>query len=232
MTITLSPAARVVAVVAHPDDAEIMFYGSLRCWRHAGATVTVVAVTTGANGVSRRDKTAGRRLNPQHRPAELANSLQHTGITVECLGMPDGALTPNIELISAIEDTLTRHECTVLLTHTPHNGNDHQDHHAIARAALNAATRIPSCTTILHGQPHAPHQQATPTVLIDITEYLDDKIKALAQHHSQAGRYYLSEPYTRWRAAGEGWTTLPTYAAAGRSFEAFTPSLLLLREPQ
>jgi LmbE family N-acetylglucosaminyl deacetylase/Ser/Thr protein kinase RdoA (MazF antagonist) len=228
VTVTLSGDAQVVAVVAHPDDAEIMFYGSLRRWRDAGATVTVMAATDGTNGVARCERTAGRRLAPRHRPAESTQAFQGTGITVACLGMVDGALTPDLELISAIEDTLTRHRCTVLLTHTPHSGNDHQDHHAIARAALNAATRVPSCTTILHGQPHTPHHQATPSVLIDITDYLDAKIKALAAHRSQAGRYYLSESYTRWRATGEGWTTLPGHAAAGRSFEAFTPSLLLL----
>lgn len=231
MTVTLSGDARVVAVVAHPDDAELMFYGSLRCWRDAGATVTVVVATHGTNGVSRRDTIAGKRLAPEERPAENARSFHGTGITVECLGMTDGTLASGIELVSAIEDTLARHGCTVLLTHTPHSGNDHQDHLAIARAALNAATRVPSCTAILHGQPHAPLQRVTPTVLIDITDYLDDKIKALAEHRSQAGRYYLSEPYTRWRAAGEGWTTLPGHADAGRSFEALTPSLLLLRSP-
>lgn len=228
MTVTLSGDAHVVAVVAHPDDAEIMFYGSLRRWRDAGATVTVMAATDGTNGVPRCDSIAGRRLAPQRRPAESTQAFHGTGITVECLGLADGALSPDITLISAIEDTLTRHQCNVLLTHTPHSGNDHQDHHAIARAALNAATRVPSCTTILHGQPHAPHHHTTPSVLIDITDYLDAKITALAAHRSQAGRYYLSEPYTRWRAATEGWTSLPCHAAAGRSFEAFTPSLLLL----
>ena len=159
MTLTLAADARVVAVVAHPDDAEINFYGSLRCWRDAGATVTVLYATHGANGVSRRDSAAGQRLNPRQRPAESAQPFDATGITVECLGMIHGALSCGIELISAIEDALTRHACTVLLTHDRHSGNDHQDHHVIARAALNAATRVPSCTTILHGQPHAPHHQ-------------------------------------------------------------------------
>jgi LmbE family N-acetylglucosaminyl deacetylase len=228
VTVTLSGDAHVVAVVAHPDDAEIMFYGSLRRWSDAGAIVTVVAATNGSNGVARCDRTNGHRLTPRCRPTESTRAFQDTRIAVECLGLIDGALTPDIHLVTAIEDTLARHRCTVLLTHTPHSGNDHQDHHAIASAALNAATRVPSCTTILHGLPHAPHHHAAPTVLIDITDYLDAKITALAAHRSQAGRYYLSESYTRWRAATAGWTTLPGHAAAGRVFEAFTPSLLLL----
>ncbi|MFE3205789.1 PIG-L deacetylase family protein [Embleya sp. NPDC059237] len=231
MTFTLSPHARVVAVVAHPDDAELMFYGTLRHWSDTGATVTVVVATHGTNGVLLHDRLAGVQLDPRTRPAENADSFQGTDIAVECLGMTDGALTCDIDLVTAIEDTLTRHACTALLTHPVHTGNDHQDHHALARAALNAATRVATCTTILHGRPHAPHQHTTPTVLIDITTHLDDKIKALARHRSQTGRHYLDEPYTRWRAAGEAWTTLPAHAAAGRSFEALTPSLLLAHTP-
>ncbi|MGW5679614.1 PIG-L deacetylase family protein [Streptomyces sp. NPDC003860] len=232
MTVTLPGHAHIVALVAHPDDAELMCYGTLRRWQDAGATVTVVSATHGANGISRNDYAAGTRLTPAHRPAENTAAFAGTGIMVECLGMTDGALTPGIDLVSAIEDTLARHHCTVLITHALHGGNDHQDHHAVARAALNAATRIPTCTTVLHGQPHAPHHQTSPTVLVDITDHLDDKIKALAQHHSQAGRYYLTEDYTRWRAHGAGWAALPDQAAAGRAYEAFTTCLMLLEPSQ
>ena len=132
MTFTLSGDDRVVAVGAHPDNLERMCYGLLRCWQEAGATVTAVAVTDGTNGVSRRDSAAGVRVNPQQRPAESARAFQGTGIAVECLGMVDGALTPDIRLISTLENVLIRLGCTALVTHALHNGNDHQDHHAIA----------------------------------------------------------------------------------------------------
>ena len=52
---TLAPAAeRVVAVVAHPDDAELMCYGTLRRYRQLGAAATVVTVSRGAGGISHR----------------------------------------------------------------------------------------------------------------------------------------------------------------------------------
>ncbi|WP_326614417.1 hypothetical protein OG949_39770 [Streptomyces scopuliridis] len=63
MTVTLTGHAQVVGVVARPDDAEITFYGARRCWRDAGATVTVVIATHGTNGVSRRDSATDARLN-------------------------------------------------------------------------------------------------------------------------------------------------------------------------
>ncbi|MFG2821692.1 PIG-L deacetylase family protein [Kitasatospora sp. NPDC048365] len=231
MSIALTASARVVAVVAHPDDDLLMFYGTLRTWSDAGATVTVIVATHGANGVSVADRAAGITLNPTQRLVELGACYQDTGIAVECLDFEDGALEADRELVTAIETALTRLRCTVLLTHAPHGGNDHQDHRAVARAALNAAARVPTCTTILHGKPHAPHHDFTTSVLVDITPYIDDKVKALQAHASQAGRYYLTEDYTRWRATGPNWSLLPARADSERSFEELAPSLLLLDPP-
>ncbi|MDH6130257.1 PIG-L family deacetylase [Kitasatospora sp. GP82] len=231
MSITLTSEARVVAVVAHPDDDALMFYGTLRLWRSTGATVTVLVATHGANGVSVADHAAGLRLTTTQRLTEIQTSYQDTGIAVECLGLEDGALIADRELVTVIEAELIRLSCTVLLTHALHTGVDHQDHLAVARAALNAAARVPTCTTILHGKPHAPRHEFTTSVLVDITPYMADKIKALQAHGSQAGRYYLTEDYTRWRAAGPGWTLLPTQAGESRSFEELAPSLLLLSQP-
>jgi LmbE family N-acetylglucosaminyl deacetylase len=231
MPLLLSPAERVVALVAHPDDAEILFFGTLRRWHEVGAEATVVVVTRGVHGISVADQATGVHLDTSDRLAESAASFEGTGIDLECLGWEDGALRPDRHLVSAIETTLTRLECTVLLTHAVHDGNDHQDHHAVARAALNAATRVPSCATILHGQPIAPHHSIAGTVLVDITNHIEAKLKALQAHQSQSGRYYLDEPFTRHRAAGAGWAKHPHHAAAGRFFEALAPSLLLLPDP-
>lgn len=228
MRLLMSPADRVVALVAHPDDAELLFFGTLRCWRRAGATVTVVVVTQGVHGVSVEDHAAGQRLQAGRRPAESAACYEGTGICLEFLGLEDGALQPDRHLVSTIEAVLARLGCTVLLTHAVHDGNDHQDHHAVSRAAVNAATRVPGCTTILHGQPIAAHHHVDPTVLVDITDQFEAKLMALQTHQSQAGRYYLDEPFTRHRATAPGWAKLPHQAAAGRVFEALSPSLLLL----
>lgn len=224
----LTPDDHLVAVVAHPDDAEMMAYGTLRRARQLGAAVTVVVATTGINGVSLADRDRGRQLTGEHRAAESTASYTDTGITVVCLGLTDGALTADRELISLVEAELVRLRCTVLLTHTRHGANDHQDHLAVAQAAANAATRVGTCATILHGEPHAPRTDFHPTVLVDVTEWIDDKVKALQAHQSQAGRWYLGEEYTRHRAAAAGWRLAPLHAAAGRCFEAFETTLITL----
>ncbi|WP_416975823.1 PIG-L deacetylase family protein [Streptomyces sp. 4F14] len=231
MPLLLSSKDRVVAVVAHPDDAELLFFGTLRRWRDAGATVTVLLVTDGTNGVSLADQAVGTTLDSTTRPAESVASYDGTGIGVECLNLADGALHLDRQLISRIEAALVRLECTVLLTHPVHDGRDHQDHHAVSRAALNAVVRVPTCTTILCGQPFGPHQKVTPTVLVDITDHLDAKVKALQAHKTQSGRYYLTDAFTRHRAAEAGWSLLPQQTADGRSYEALVPALLLLDGP-
>ncbi|MEU8889860.1 PIG-L family deacetylase [Streptomyces sp. NPDC048442] len=222
---------RVVAVVAHPDDAELLAYGTLRRYRKRGATVTVLMATDGARGISLADAERGIRLAPKERVHEVEGAWASTGVEVASLGLADGALSAEPELIPHVEGALVRVGCTVLITHSPRAANDHQDHRALAAAATNAATRLPSCHTVLYGEPHAPRSGFAPTVLVDITGFLDDKIKALAQHASQGARWYLGESYTRDRAAAAGWRLRPADTAAGRRYEAFETPLLTLLHP-
>ncbi|MGP3684479.1 PIG-L deacetylase family protein [Streptomyces sp. IBSNAI002] len=221
----------VVAVVAHPDDAELLCGGTLLRLHQGGTRVSVLTATHGANGVSVADSAAGRRLSQEERVLESAAAWAGTGIELSCLGLEDGALTADRHLISLLEAELVRSGCTTLITHSPRGANDHQDHLAVAAAASNAATRVTTCHTVLYGEPHAPRSGFTPTVLVDITDVLDDKVKALHAHQSQAGRWYLSEEYTRHRAADAGWRLHPAAAAAGRAFEAFETPLLTLCHP-
>ncbi|MEV7085921.1 PIG-L deacetylase family protein [Streptomyces sp. NPDC093085] len=223
---------RVVAVVAHPDDAELLAYGTLRRYRRLGARVTVLMATHGANGVSLADAADGIRLTEEARVREVRAAWDGTGVQVTCLGLPDGALRADRSLISAVEGELVRLGCTTLITHSPHADNDHQDHLALAAATANAVSRVPFCRTVLYGEPHAPRSGFAPTVLVDITPLLSAKVRALARHETQEGRWYLSESYTRHRAGSAGWRLRPSEAATGHAFEAFeTPLITLLHEP-
>lgn len=220
--------ANVVCVVAHPDDAELMCYGTLRLASEAGAKVSLVVVTLGVNGVSLVDGAAGMRIAAETRMAETTQAYADTGIDIACLGLVDGGLTANRELISAIEAALAERDCQVLLTHSLAAGNDHQDHIAVAAATANAVVRAPSCRMILHGEPHSPRSSFHPNYLVEITDLIDDKVAALRKHQTQAGRWYLSERFTRDRAAAAGWGLAPHLAAEGRYFEAFECTLSVI----
>ncbi|RRR85987.1 PIG-L family deacetylase [Streptomyces sp. RP5T] len=209
-----------------------MAYGTLRRYLQLGAAVTVVMASRGASGVSLADAARGFSLAPQVRWHEVRQAWHGTGAEVTCLEVTDGALRADRDLISRVEGELVRLGCTTLITHSPTAANDHQDHLALGKAASNAATRVASCHTVLYGQPHAPRSGFRPTVLVDIRPFLDEKVLALSRHQSQGGRWYLSEDYTRHRAADAGWRLRPAAAVLGRPFEAFeTPLLTLLHPP-
>ncbi|MER6493897.1 PIG-L deacetylase family protein [Streptomyces griseorubiginosus] len=106
--------------MAHPDDAELLAYGTLRRYRELGATVTVLCLTHGVNGVSVIDAARGARLTERERIDEAQAAWDGAGVEVTCLGLPDGALHPDRELISLVESDLIARECTTLITHSPH----------------------------------------------------------------------------------------------------------------
>jgi LmbE family N-acetylglucosaminyl deacetylase len=209
----------VIAVVAHPDDAELMFYGTLRSAREAGAAVAVTIVTAGENGVSQSDAPT-RQITQGERIAETLGAFDGTGIDVQVLGFGDGEVTTSRLLVDSLESVLRSRECTVLLTHDPSALNDHQDHVAVGRAAANVGWRYPGCSVIAFGQPTQPGAGFHGNLLVDISPFLDDKIASLRSHQSQGGRWYLSEQYTRARSESVGWQTSPDATSSGSRFES------------
>jgi len=218
----------VVAVVAHPDDAELLCFGTLLRYAEAGAPVSVLAVSSGIAGSPAGEQGAAHRPLDRTRWQEMEEAFEGTGIETSCLHFPDGEVRCDSSLISSIEQILVDRSCTVLITHSTNSATDHQDHRAVGEAAVNAATRVASCHCVLHGEPHAPSSGFTPSMFVDITDQVEAKVKALKAHRSQAGRWYLSEAFTRQRAATAAWRSRPQAAQAGRMYEAFECSLMVL----
>ena len=80
--------ARVLVIVAHPDDAESHAGGTVAKMARAGKTVTYIVVTNGDKGSADRtmtpERVAGIRQEEQRRAAATLG-VQH----VEFLGYPD-----------------------------------------------------------------------------------------------------------------------------------------------
>src|SRR3974390_773718 len=86
----------VLAVYAHPDDADGACGGSLARWAKAGGAVHLVVCTDGGKG------TADATVEPSRLVAERACELQESssivGLTsIDNLGFPDGELTDSEE---------------------------------------------------------------------------------------------------------------------------------------
>src|SRR5580704_8090949 len=81
----------VLAVYAHPDDADVACGGTLARWAKAGSAVHLVVCTDGGKGTT--DPSAKPKRLAAERASELQASSALIGLaSVVNLGFPDGEL--------------------------------------------------------------------------------------------------------------------------------------------
>lgn len=176
----------VLAIGAHPDDAELFAGGTLALEAKAGRRVGVLALTRGE--MATRGTVAGRA-------EEFAASARTLGLAAHAaLGLPDGGLADTLEQRLAVARVLRAWRPRVLLTHAP--GDRHPDHdaaHALVRAAaflanvggapVEGARHEVERLWFFVGNPSgaAPH----PTVVVDTTSTHALKLAALRCYATQ-----------------------------------------------
>ncbi|MBB4905147.1 PIG-L deacetylase family protein [Actinophytocola algeriensis] len=181
---------RVLAIGAHPDDVELGCGGALAKFVDAGHEVRALVLSNGERGgagatrVSEVDA-AGRRIGI-------------AGVTV--LSFPDTDLPAHADaLVAAIERVMERFNPDIILTHS---GNDqHQDHRAVHLATLRAGRRH---TSILCYESPSATADFRPSVFVDVQDYLEVKVRAVAAHRDQAGKPYMSGERLRGLAVFRG----------------------------
>ncbi|MEI8148468.1 MAG: PIG-L family deacetylase [Actinomycetes bacterium] len=188
---------RVLALYAHPDDADIAAGGTLAAWAAQGATVDLVIVCDGAKG-SLDPLTDVAQLRSQ-RAQELQAAAQLLGISdVQCLGIPDGEITNSNEFRERLVRLLRAAKPDCVLgpdpTATFFGGVyvNHRDHRELGWALLDAAAPAASMPLYYPGT-GVPHQVKTlllsgthePDVVVDITAVIDAKVSAVLAHGSQ-----------------------------------------------
>ncbi len=184
---------RIMAVVAHPDDAECLCAGTLARAAAEGAAVAVCVLCQG-------DK--GQPAEPvpnlaQVRRDEMAAAAALLGAELLLGDFPDGHLLDVPEQRAVLVELVRRWQPTLLLAHAPEDY--HADHRA-ASALAEAASWF--CTSRGHrtASPPLPVQPALwwmdtmemlrfePGFYVDISDYVQLKQKMLACHTSQLQR--------------------------------------------
>jgi LmbE family N-acetylglucosaminyl deacetylase len=195
--------ARALVVVAHPDDIEFGCAGTVARWVHEGAHVTYALVTNGAAGSSDPEMTRERLA--ELREAEARASAKVVGVDqVEFLGYEDGLLEPTLEVREQIVRLIRRVRPEVVVTTDPTTRYfadryiNHPDHRAAGEATLAAV--IPGSDTRL-AYPEMLEEglepvkltgvwlmmNMEPNLVVDIGEFIDQKIESLACHVTQVG---------------------------------------------
>lgn len=220
---------RVVGIFAHPDDAEIVCFGTLITFVRRGYAVSVYVVRDSTSGVSVAMRAEGGpvRVDREVRFSESVEAFAGSGISIEWLNRvrEDG----DTRLVTAIEDVLLKTSPSIVISHWPSiEGLDHADHSLVGNAVSNASLRSPSVRLLLQGEPqHSFRCGFKPNYFLDITEVFDAKMEALGKHRSQVGRAYLSRDYHVMKARLSAHAAQPQLWAEGRLFESFVCPLLV-----
>lgn len=208
---------RVLAVYAHPDDADVACGGTLARWARAGAEVHLVVCTDGARGTS--DAGTDREELARRRAGEVAEAGAVVGLASHAiLGWTDGELDDGPTLRGELVGRVRRLKPEVVLGHDPtavffgeHYFN-HRDHRMAGWALLDALA--PASGLPLYFPEQGPaHQVSTvylsgtlePAVWVDVTDTIDVKAAAVECHRSQlaAGGEWAGD-VVRLRAEDEG----------------------------
>ena len=191
---------RALVIVAHPDDAEFLCAGSVARWCDEGWEVNYLLTTSGDKGSHDEAMTAGRLA--AIREKEQRAAVKSLG-GKECvfLRYPDGFVEDTAELRGRLVREIRRFKPTRLVTWDPYRrGHNHRDHRLTGQAALDAAYPLSRSHLyypehLLEGlQPHGVKEALLagtdqPNYHVDVTDYLNAKMKALRCHKSQLGRY-------------------------------------------
>jgi LmbE family N-acetylglucosaminyl deacetylase len=195
---------RAMVVYAHPDDAEFGLAGTMAKWARAGVEITYCMVTNGASGSDDPDMTREKLRDTRY--AEQREAAKILGVK-HCvfLGYEDGYLYPTLEVRRDVTRQVRIHRPDVLFTMDPTfrvAGDfyvNHPDHIAAGEVALrainpDASTRnmFPELWKDEHLEPHKPkalflQSFGNEGTVIDISDVLEIKIKALLVHRSQLG---------------------------------------------
>jgi LmbE family N-acetylglucosaminyl deacetylase len=187
----------VLAVYAHPDDADVACGGSLARWAKAGAAVHLIVCTDGGKGTSDPDVEPADLAGI--RAAELEASSALIGLqSVTNLGYPDGELSDSDQLRGTLVEAVRRLRPDVVCGHDPSAlffGQayfNHRDHRMAGTTLLDA---VSPAAALPHYFPDAgpPHQVSTvllsgtlePDVWVDVSETIDLKAAAVECHRTQ-----------------------------------------------
>jgi LmbE family N-acetylglucosaminyl deacetylase len=209
---------QVMVVTAHPDDSEFGCGGTVAKLAREGKRVTYCVVTNGNKGSSDRTMTPERLA--RIREEEQRNAARVLGVeTVEFLGFADGELENTRESRMAVCASIRRHRPDLIICQNPNRtknfGASHRDHRIAAGITLDVVyplARDHMAFPELLAQGLEPHKVKEvhlmwwnePEVVVDITDTIDLKIKALTCHVSQIKDMETLEKRIRERGAELG----------------------------
>lgn len=186
----------ILAVFAHPDDLELAVGGTILKMKHLGYRTGALDVTRGEMGT--RGNVEGRAQE-----ADAAAKILNLDVR-ENLGLADGHVFADDSSRTAMVRAFRRSKPKVILTHQI--GDSHPDHDHIAQLVRESArlSAMKNYDPDTGGEkialPKVAHnifsRRVMPSFIVDISNFLDEKMAAIRAHTSQFYDPNSTEPET------------------------------------
>jgi LmbE family N-acetylglucosaminyl deacetylase len=193
---------KVIAIGSHPDDIEYGCGGTLMKHVKAGDEVHFIVMSRG-----------GMAGDPKLRESEAKQSTDKIGAKLHIFDYQDTKIPHDHEVIGRMENIIREVNPQRIYTHSIKD--THQDHRNVAYASLVAARNIPE---IFFYESPSLYLDFNPNYYVDITEFVDDKLKVLELFATQNGKDYMKIEALRGLAQFRGLATKSKHAEA---FEIF-----------
>jgi len=176
----------VLCVGAHPDDVEIGMGGTIAGMVRSGLEVAIVDITDG------EPTPAG---TPELRAEEAAEAASALGVSRRItLTQPNRYLFDTLEARTELAEVVRELHPRIMFVPFPEDA--HPDHIAASQIAMAARFYAKLTKTEMKGDPHYPariyHYMAVhlrlvrePSFVVDITQDLNTKVRALTAYRSQ-----------------------------------------------
>ena len=187
----------ILAVGAHPDDVEIGMGGTLAKYGNKGFTTAIVNLT-------KAELSSNGSVEERQREAENAAEVLKVSKRIQ-LSFPDRQLQQNKEdAIKALVEIIREYQPEIIFA--PYYKDRHPDHghcgEIVKEAVFSAGIRkfLPDSQYKAYRPSSLCYFQINgmidPQFLIDISEYMDDKLEALACFKSQfqIGESHIKTP--------------------------------------
>ena len=169
---------RAMAIMAHPDDAEVWAGGTLAKFVRMGCQGHIVVMTYSEDS---------------ERGLEAREGARRLGCSVRLMGYEDTGLRDTEDAAESLIEILVKEEPQIIVVHNP--DDSHPDHEAaflIARRALikwysgkNRPERIPSVFASYTYRGMGLRGPVEVDTFVDITQDWERKVHALLAHKSQ-----------------------------------------------
>jgi bacillithiol biosynthesis deacetylase BshB1 len=187
----------VLAIFSHPDDAELSVAGTLLKLKSQGYRTGVCDLTRGEMGT---------RGTPEIRAKEALDAANILKLDARLnLAQPDGHIWLTEESRTSVVRLLRSHRPKIVLT--THWDDPHPDHAATCRIVREAARLAtmkrydPDSGQPAVKMPSIAHSLFTrlvvPSFIVDVSDFVAEKMKAIRAHASQFYSAASSEPSTR-----------------------------------